>query len=128
MENTKEFLIDGLITAIEQERKEALNSKNEELISKLLSTDEIALNLSWLINNTDPYALPETMVDETIDYIHSAINLRKEDIKNSVLKASKSYYLDYNTKVILRGKISHMIETGEISRYTFEELVSLLKP
>lgn len=128
MENTKELLIDGLITAIQQEIKESIDSKNEELINKLLAADEIALNLSWLINNIHEYSLPESMADETIGYIHSAINLRKQDIKTNVLKQSKPWYLDYNTNTILRGKISHMIETEEINKYTFEELVSLLKP
>ena len=53
--------------------------------------------------------------------------IENEYYKKTVGVEDRSWYVPYEEERILLGKLAQMKGTGELSKYSFEELVSLLK-
>lgn len=117
MTETVDQISSGLIKIWEAQLREK-NVKQNLLVEENLNLDERIL----LINELEEKY--PTLSKQGWLHARAAI---KEEIQDKLFPERQTY-IKYEQEKILRGQLALMIETGEIQKYTFEELDSLLRP
>lgn len=115
--NNVDYIVDGLRKAWDQELKERKAIVRENAL-KDIEFDEHYITIK---------ALKEQYPDLPLQmWVEGAAALEDEYTKEGLKDIPM--WVGYEDTIIAKGKVATMVENGEITRYSFEELVDLLRP
>lgn len=119
MENNVDNIVRGLESFYKQEINDIYDVIKKEAEHRV-SFDERVIATEKL---KEDYLFLEDHLQHFIDdLVYKEVSKIREEIDLT------QNWLGYEKERIIKGKVAHLIETGEIAAYSFEELASLVRP